>query len=807
MARNEADTRAQLIDPVLHAQGWTEALHIRREQTPGQVDIINGRGKRRSRGRIDYVLRLVVTLDGQQGQQSGTQPIAVALIEAKAEDKDPATGLEQAKAYASGKLHNLLFVYATNGHLFVEYDRSTGYTSAPRPLAEFPTPEELCHRYEAAKGFSLSSDIAKPLLTPYPTGEGKRRYYQDAAIRAALEKIAWCTTHEELRRVLLSLATGAGKTFIAVNLMKRISDAGLLRRALFVCDRDELRSQAAAAFQNLFGSNAAIVTSSEPQKNAKILISTYHTLDVDQADSSANFLRQHYPENYFSHIIIDECHRSAWGKWSEVLTRNPDAVHIGLTATPRQLDLGEDSPEAERDRQITADNLAYFGEPVYEYTIAQGIEDGYLAACQIRLSRVNLDNTGITKAEILARGATDARTGRLITAEELDELYLYTSFERRLMLPDRVFAMSQDLFQYLIETGGPEQKTIVFCVRDSHADHVASVLNNLYQQWCQDHELTPCEHYAFKCTSNSGGKDYLADFKGSRRNYFVATTVDLLSTGVDIPALRNVVFFKYMNSPISFYQMVGRGTRIDPETDKLMFWLYDYTNATRLLGQDFISKPRPDRTGEKPEDYDPTGDDRGDDREPKTASIIQVEGLEVEVRDGGIRIPVYLNGRDVMVTVAEYEEMLAERLLDKAPTAASFLEQWVIREERQTLMSRIHDGNLSTTALRRLREMEDYDLYDLLARLGYALPARTRRSRVEEFYTQEAIWFNEMPPPAATTLRAIVSQFESGGTESLESQELFRVPSVIRTGGVRSLRVLGEPFEVLTEMKRRLFAA
>jgi hypothetical protein len=151
--------------------------------------------------------------------------------------------------------------------------------------------------------------------------------------------------------------------------------------------------------------------------------------------------------------------------------------------------------------------------------------------------------------------------------------------------------------------------------------------------------------------------------------------------------------------------------------------------------------------------------------------------------------------------------MLTERLLDKAPTAAIFLDRWVIREERQGLMSQIHDGTLSATALRRLREMEDYDLYDLLVRLGYALPARTRSGRVQAFYTQEAIWFNEMPPDSATTLRAIVSQFESGGTESLESQELFRVPSVIKTGGVRSLRGLGEPFAVLTDMKRRLFAA
>ncbi|QQE66701.1 hypothetical protein GFS31_34010 [Leptolyngbya sp. BL0902] len=292
MGRNEADTRAQLIDPALHNRGWTETLHIKREQTPGAIDIVQGRGKRRSRGRADYVLRLVV--------QEGMQPVAVALIEAKAEAKAPTEGLEQAKAYASGKLHHIQFVYATNGHLFVEYDRHTGHTSAPRPLAEFPTPADLRRRYEAEQGFSLDSAMAKPLLTPYPVGEGKRRYYQDAAIRAALEKMARCHAQGEPGRVLLSLATGAGKTFIAVNLLKRISDAGLLRRALFVCDRDELRIQASAAFQKLFGSNAATVTSREPQKNAKVLIATYQTLDVDQEEADANFFTQCDSENYFS---------------------------------------------------------------------------------------------------------------------------------------------------------------------------------------------------------------------------------------------------------------------------------------------------------------------------------------------------------------------------------------------------------------------------------------------------------------------------------------------------------------------------
>ncbi|MGG6242240.1 DEAD/DEAH box helicase family protein [Nodosilinea sp. AN01ver1] len=420
MGFNEADTRAKLINPALYRRGWSED-NIRREETPGGIDVVNQKARRRSKGRMDYVLRLIV--------RSDTQPVAVALIEAKQEDALPTEGLQQGIDYVACMLHNIPFVYSTNGHLFVEYDGSTGITSAPQPMSAFPTPNELRQRYETMMGFSLDDEAAKPLLTKYSTGEDTRRYYQDAAIRAALEKIARCERQNEPARVLLSLATGAGKTFIAVNLLKRIADAGLLKRALFVCDRDELRTQAAGAFQNLFGADAAMVSARQPQKNAKILIATYQTLDVDGDEDDANFLTTHYPEDYFSHIVIDECHRSAWGKWSQVLTRNPSAVQVGLTATPRQLDIPEDSDESRRDQQITADNLLYFGEPVYEYSIGQGMEDGYLAACQLQRSRVNLDETGITKQEILAHNPIDARTGLPITEADLDDLYANTSFE------------------------------------------------------------------------------------------------------------------------------------------------------------------------------------------------------------------------------------------------------------------------------------------------------------------------------------------------------------------------------------------
>src|SRR5437870_5347756 len=238
MPLGEADTRAKLIDPALHACGWTEDL-IRREETAGAVEVVGERARRRPKGRVDYTLRLRVN--------AASQPVAVALLEAKAEHLPPAHGLEQAKTYAVCRRLNVLLAFASNGHQFVVYDKITGQTTSPRPLSQFPTPAEL-------------------------------------------------------------------------------------------------RAQGLAAFQNVFGADAAPVSSGNPQKNARVLIATYQTLDVAFEDADANFLVANYPENYFSHIVIDECHRSAWGKWSQVLTRNPDAVQIGLTATPRQIELTERSP-------------------------------------------------------------------------------------------------------------------------------------------------------------------------------------------------------------------------------------------------------------------------------------------------------------------------------------------------------------------------------------------------------------------------------------------------------------------------------
>ena len=781
MGMNEADTRANLIDPKLRSRGWSKDL-IKREETAGEVDIIGGKPRRRDK-RVDYTLRVV--------SSAGPQPVALALIEAKAEDRSPGFGLQQAKGYADRM--NVPFVYSTNGHRFVEYDRFTGKTTRPRDLTEFPTPAELRARYERHQDYNLDSAAARPLVTPYPQGENQRRYYQDAALRAVLEKAA-----QGEKRALLSLATGSGKTYIAVQLLQRFAAAKQLRKALFLCDRDELRTQGLAAFSNEFGSDAAAARAGNPQKNARIIIATYQTLGIDRDDADASFLTAHYPPDYFSHIIIDECHRSAWNKWRGVLERNPQALQIGLTATPRQISYPKDldaadSVAAQDDDRITANNYAYFGEPIYEYSIGQGIADGYLARMEVVKNDIFLDGIleelGLRRDNLAGKRLVDARTGLPAGIDEAREYYGAPRFEDILILPDRVKAMCKDLFDHLAANGGPRQKTIIFCARDAHADAVANEMNNLYAEWRAANGQPPQEHYAFKCTAASEGQALIADFKASSQRYFVATTVDLLTTGVDVPAVRNIVFFRYVQSPIAFYQMLGRGTRIDERSAKLTFRVYDYTNATRLWAGELDIAAGPAK-----------GRRRRQGPPPEPERVIEVEDFQVVIKAAGH----FIIADDSLISLADYKGRLAERLLAAVPSLDDFAATWRQPQSRQELVAQLPEAGVNL--IRYLDNKEECDLFDVLAELGYNQYALTRAARAEAFFYRNEEWLERMPDATAGVLRALVSQFAKAGTPAWENDRLFQTPEVAQAGGFAALEAYGDPGQILTDTRTRMFA-
>lgn len=787
---NEADTRAKLIDPALHTRQWIEIVgedqrdshgEIQREQSGIRIDIFDGKPFKRGKGRVDYLLRMYC------GEHE--QPLTLAFVEAKKQKLPPTQGLEQVKEYA--RRYAVKFVYSTNGHLFVEYDATTGKTTDPRPIAEFPLPTELRGRWLAAMGLDAAAPEIGALLTPYNVAGDRPRYYQDAAVRAVLERVALANVGKERNRALLSLATGAGKTSIAVGILQRLSDAGQLKRALFLVDRDELREQAQTRFHNVFGSDAKIVgedgAGNNVAKNARIHIATYQSLGIHETGDSA-FLRKHYPENHFSHILIDECHRSAWGTWSEVLSRNADAFQIGLTATPRQL------AGTREDEKISADNLYHFGEPVYEYSLAQGIEDGYLAPCEIKQGRVSIDEKTLVKKEVLDHKAKRADTGKRAQATEVRDLYSAKDYDAKLQIPERVVAMCDDLFKYLLETGGLEQKTIIFCAADAHADRVASRLNNLYADWCKANSRARAEPYAFKCTSLSEGNKMIEDFRGTMSSWFIATTVDLLSTGVDVPCVRNIVFFRYLESAIVFHQMVGRGTRIDEASGKLMFRLYDYTNMIRLFGKEFITPPpRPGVAGGgEDEDTEPT---------------IIADGFTVKVERDGHFVLGEKDGKLAPIAYDEYKKKLTERLKSEAASLAQFRERWITPAERQELMRALVAAHGSPTLIQMVDAKQDYDLYDVLAELGYALKPRKRLDRSLAFRFKNESWLEAMSPGARAVVLGITSQFEKSGTEALESREIWRIPAIQSVGGLEALKALGKPVDALRDAKSKLFSA
>ncbi|BEV17016.1 DEAD/DEAH box helicase family protein [Herbaspirillum sp. DW155] len=804
MTFNEEETRFHLIDPMLRKKGYDDPQRIRLE-TPAPVEPTGPKGRRSKRGgRTDYLLCV------QVGNMP--KPLPVAVLEAKRSDDHPLAGMEQAKGYADCKRFDVQYVFATNGYLYGDYDKPSGIQTGPHPLEDFPPHPDLCARYARDKGIDLRSPEAALLFQADSPAWSATRYYQDAAIRAAFEKIILQRQAGNPARVLLTLATGAGKTVIATNLLWRMAQAGLLPKpALFLCDRDELREQAYTKLKAAFGGNARIVETVRGQNaaaNARIHIATYQTLGIDE-NGDGSFLTEHYSEDAFSVIIIDECHRSAWGRWSQVLTRNPNAIHLGLTATPRKLkppkhDKKSRDVEAAiaADDAITAHNVEYFGEPVYEYTLAQAQEDGYLAACEIIKRKADIDARVFTREEILKAGVRDIKTGKPLIEEDLTKAeYTGKDFDDELFIDLRTPKMCEDLFQLLCNNGGPEQKVIIFCTRDLHADRVAMQMNNLYARWCKENGKTRKDNYAFKCTAN-GGADKIDIMRGSGERAFIACTVDLLEAGVDIERLNAVVFFRYLQSAIKFYQMVGRGTRIHEETQKYKFWLYDYTGVTDLFGVDFITNPP--RTGGGGSGGESGGEDEGGGDDGGTVVPV-IGGQKVVVNAQGSFILVNRGGVATPIPVDEYRREVMSRVLSEAHNLDDFRALWVEAKKRRQLIDHLLGDHLSPEVIRDAEHMNDFDLYDFFSKHGYHARALTRQQRAMEYLNTNSAWFEGMDAKSAIVLRGLGRQFALDGTEAVESNALWEVPEIKLAGGINALRAVGAPTQVMQDAKMRLF--
>lgn len=586
--KNEADTRATLIDPKLKAASW-EDTQIKREHyylrdhkyTQGRVILVGNHVRRGEARKVDYLLRV-----------SDSFPIAV--VEAKAESEPAEAGLEQAKAYA--RELGLAFAYATNGHKIIEFDF---FTNSSRVISQFPSPDELWNRWQQNLGRVESLRVAEPpseygsdrrtnpLLHPYCPEAlcGKSPFYfQESAIREIVKRLT-----RGQKRVLLTMATGTGKTFVAFQVVWKLIKSGWLQRlhperpgrVLFLADRVVLRDQAYntfAPFANGTSEPRFKIGGHPPNLTKDLYFGIYQTLW--SPDDQEQRLFEKFRPDFFDLVIIDECHRSGFGTWREILDHFGAAIHLGMTATPKQDEnidtyayFCAEEPEVAIDPEHP--ERGTWRPPAFQYSLGRGIEDGFLATYKVHRVRTTVDATGLHLEDAIEQGA------EVFVPEDVEPREMYTTpqFEREITLPDRTRAMVKHLAG-LLRRFGKMDKTMVFCVDMEHARLVARLLQD---EFGPD---TGLSNYAVPIISEEGeeGRRALEAFADSDKPApVVATTAELLSTGVDVPACRNIVFMKTVSSPVLFKQIIGRGSRLDPATDKYWFRIIDYTAATRLF--------------------------------------------------------------------------------------------------------------------------------------------------------------------------------------------------------------------------------
>jgi type I restriction enzyme R subunit len=522
--------------------GWEQTPHSLNEQktfTDGRVFTTGGIIRRGPQKRADYLLRF-------------TRDFAIAVVEAKPEDTPAGDGLQQAKVYA--EILGLKFAYATNGREIIEFDFTTGLE---RQLSTFPSPRDLWTRLKVAEG--MLDTEADRLLTPSNTiGSTTPRYYQEIAINSAVQSIL-----QGKRRVLLTMATGTGKTVVAFQVAWKLwssrwnrTDEHRRPRILFLADRNVLVDDPKDKTFAPFGDARFKIEGGEISKSREMYFAIYQAIAKDERRPG---LYKSYPRDFFDLIIVDECHRGAArdeSNWREILEYFEPAYQLGMTATPL--------------REDNRDTYRYFGDPIYTYSLKQGIEDGFLAPYRVHRVVTELDAAGWRPS----KGEVD-RYGREIPDAE----YTTQDFERIIALRARTEAIARHLTDFMKRTDR-FGKTIVFCVNQEHADDMRRALNNLNADLTAQHP-----DYVARVTADEGtiGRGYLGRFQELETTQpIILTTSQLLTTGVDAPTCKNVVLARVVNSMTEFKQIIGRGTRLREDYGKLFFNIIDYTgSATR----------------------------------------------------------------------------------------------------------------------------------------------------------------------------------------------------------------------------------
>ncbi|MBB4636566.1 EcoAI/FtnUII family type I restriction enzme subunit R [Longimicrobium terrae] len=739
----EQETCSLFIIPALEAAGWDLYSQVRAEVRLTQGRVLVGGGPVRRGGdlRADYVLCY-------------RPNVPVAVIEAKRSGRSAALGIQQALRYA--ELLEVPFVFSSSGESFVFHDR-TGLAAAMETelsLDEFPSPDELWARYCAWKG--LEGEGARLVLQPYHAEAGGKalRYYQVAAVTRALRAIG-----RGQRRVLLVMATGTGKTYTAFQIIWKLWKSRARKRILFLVDRDALATQTRNKDFAPFGRAMTRIENRKVEPQYEIFVALYQS--VTGAGGRADLYRDFSPD-FFDLVVIDECHRGSAAEdsaWREVLDYFGSATHLGLTATPKET--------------AEVSNHDYFGEPVYTYSLRQGIEDGFLAPYKVIRIDLDKDLTGWRPEA----GQTD-KHGTAIS----DRVYGQTDFDRTLVLEQRTRLVARKVTEYLKATDR-YAKTIVFCENVNHAERMRQALVN------ENADLVAEDRrYVMRITGDEReGKAELENFANPEERYpVIATTSELMTTGIDAPTCRVLVLDQRIQSITKFKQVIGRGTRISEEHGKYWFTILDFKRVTELFAD-------PAFDGDPVVIYEPGPGDA-----PVPPDTDQDQDAEQEYGDEAF---TGTTGRYVVSDVAV--TVVAERVQYYGPGGSLITESLREHTRRRVRESFASDGHFQRVWLDApskggiLRDLEargvllhalgdelghEFDLFDLIRHVTFDQPPRTRSARAERVRTSGAL--SGFGPRERLVLEALLDKYAAEGVESLEQIDVLRVQPFTALGTV-----------------------
>ena len=749
---SEADICDLFISPAIKDAGWDPIKQIRREVTltPGPVVVrgnMSSRNKKKKKF-ADYVLYW-------------EPDVPVAVVEAKDNKHSVSSGMQQALGYA--EILEVPSAFSSNGDAFASHNKVPGYggdIETEFPMDQFPQPEILWKRYKTARGIADFSE--ELVLQPFHAdSSGKEsRYYQVEAINRVVEAVA-----KGQKRVLLVMATGTGKTYTTFQIIWRLWKAKAVRRVLFLVDRNILADQTVVNDFKPFGSVMAKVKNRKIDPAYEIHIALYQAITgTDEEDK----IFKNVSPDFFDLIIIDECHRGSAADdsaWREILEYFSNAIQLGMTATPKET------------KYIS--NLTYFGEPVYTYSLKQGIADGFLAPYKVVRIDIDKDIKGWTPPPGMIDDLGQEIENRTYNQKDMDRI---------LVLNQRTKLVANRVMQFLNATD-PFQKTIIFCEDIDHAERMRKAIVNASGKLAIDHPK-----YVMRITGdNNEGKAELDNFIDPESPFpVIATTSDLLTTGVDARTCKLIVLDKTINSMTIFKQIIGRGTRIEEQYNKWFFTIIDFKKATELFRD-------PEFDGEPVVIYEPGGDDPpvppdpppgndDDDEEegdpPIGTKKIVVSGVSVSI----IAERVEYYGPDGNLVTESYKDFTRKQVKKEFASLDDFIQKWNAADKKQAIIELLEDHGI---ILENLAEEvgKDYGDFDLICHIVYDQPPLTRKDRANN--VKKRNYFTKYGEQARAVLNALLEKYADEGISTIEDAKILKL---------KPFSDMGTPMEIINQV-------